>query len=39
MNPTLLITGGAVIAFVAVGVGVFYFLRYRHRMGRMASSS
>ena len=39
MNPTLLIVGGAVVAFIAVGVGAFYFLRYRHRMSRMVSSS
>jgi hypothetical protein len=39
MNPTLLITGGAVVGIVAVGVGVFYFLRYRPRIRHSPSQS
>jgi hypothetical protein len=37
MNPTLLIAGGAVVGLVVVGLGLFYFIRYRRRMSQVVS--
>ena len=37
MNPTLLIASGAVVGIVVIGLGLFYFIRYRRRTSQVAS--